>query len=120
MSIYATEHQVNDQTIVIQIEMDEASKPDPYEDVRGPLDTARQVIHTARDVFGEGMQLAHNCAASVVNSINQMPTKVRPTEFEVQFTVKLDSQVGAIIAKMGTEAQLQINMKWIHKETPHA
>jgi hypothetical protein len=84
--------------------------------VRGPLDAAKQVINTARDVFGEAMQLAHNCAASVVESISQMPAQIRPNEFEVQFAVKLNSEVGAVIAKLGSEAQLQINMKWTYKE----
>ena len=117
MPIYATQHQDNNETVLIQIEMDEVSVASPYENMRGPKESARQVIEISRDVFGEGLQLAHNCAAAVVNSISQMSEKVRPNEFEVQFAVKLTSEVGAVIAKLSSEAQLQINMKWINKES---
>lgn len=116
MPVYATQHQVNDQVVLIQIEMDEVPAPSPYGDVRGSREAAKRVISATRDVFGDGMQLARDCAASVVESIRQMPAQVRPNEFEVQFAVKLDSEVGAVIAKMGAEAQLQINMKWTYKE----
>ncbi len=40
----------------------------------------------------------------------------RPSEFEVQLAIKLDSQVGAILAKASAEAQLQVTMKWVKSE----
>ena len=117
MPIYATEHKIDNEVILIQIEMDEAPPPNPYGNVRGAEDLTKKVVQTARDVFGDGMKLAHDCAVSVVHTIRQMPDNVRPNEFEVQFAVKLNSEVGAVIAKMSTEAQLQISMKWTHKES---
>ena len=115
MSIYVIDHPVGDQNITIQVEMDE-SLPLGRPDARGMSEVTEKVLTATRDVFGDALQLAHNCAVGMVQSLKQMSQEVRPNEFEVKFCVKLSSEVGAVITKMGGEAQLEISMKWVHKE----
>jgi hypothetical protein len=115
MQIVKNEEIIDDQVVTIYIEVDQVAqaKGGYYEDLRGPAD---QVVTAARDLFGDGLRLAHNCAGRVVKSIKEMPDVIRPDEFQVQLAIRLDSQVGAVLAKMGAEAQMRVSMKWERKE----
>ena len=107
MAIYKTEQEVNGEQIIIHIEMDDISESDD-----GLEGISSRLLETTRDVFGDGMKLARNCAVRVVEEVQEMTTDICPDEFEIQLAVKLDSQVGAVLVKMGAEAQMQIAMKW--------
>jgi hypothetical protein len=41
-----------------------------------------------------------------------MDEATRPEELEVKIAIKLDSEVGAVIAKASTGAQIEVTMKW--------
>ena len=100
--------------VIIYIEVDtlpQAVSP-YYNDVRGE---GNAVIDAANDVFGKGMTLIRTCAEQVVSAVQKFDKSARPTEFEVQLAIKLDSSVGAILAKASAEAQLQVTMKWTKK-----
>jgi hypothetical protein len=73
---------------------------------------AARVVAAARDVFGEAMKLTRSCAKRVVESVKQMDEATRPEELEVKIAIKLDSEVGAVIAKASTGAQIEVTMKW--------
>lgn len=108
MPIYENTQTINDQKITIAIEVDKLPRPSgPYEDLRDGYG-----LQKARDLFGDGLELAQNCATRVVNSIKEIGGAAKPDEFELQFAIKLDTEVGAIIAKSRTEAQLQVTMTW--------
>lgn len=104
------------ETTIIYIEVDEtgaAELSNPYEDLRG---AGHQVVDAARDVFGSGMELIHTCAEQVFHTIDKVPNAARPTEFQIQLSIKLDAAVGAILAKTAAEAQLLVTMTWTKKE----
>ncbi|MCP4106746.1 MAG: hypothetical protein GY749_14610 [Desulfobacteraceae bacterium] len=101
----------------IDVEKEPEKSSDYYKKkgMRGP--SADKVIKVAHDLFGDGLQLAHNCASRVVNSIKDMDDSIKPNEFELKLAIKLDTEAGVpVIVKMGTEAQMQVSMKWVHKE----
>ncbi len=103
---------VDGEELILYIEVDEMSEAiTPYDDLRGDS----RVIGAARDLFGAGLELARNCAVHVVDSIKKMGAEIKPEEFQVQLSIKLDSEVGAIIAKTSAGAQLQVTMKWVNK-----
>src|SRR5450759_1683171 len=81
------------ETVTIYIEVDEAQVLNPYVDVRGE---GIRVVEAAKDVFGCGMTLVRTCAEQIVRAVQQVDQVARPTEFEVELAIKLDSQVGAI------------------------
>jgi hypothetical protein len=115
MPIVQSTHQVNGEQIKINIEMDRApaalgaAPQDPYGATRAVTD---KVLESAHDYFSDGMLLARTCAASVVESLGQLGEKVRPQEFEVKLAIKLDAEAGAVLAKVGAEAQLEVTLKW--------
>lgn len=120
MLVIQNTQKVNGQEVTIYITVDDVPQTQSiYEDLREsiPERVARKVIKVAHDVFGEGLQLASNCAVRVVESIRDMDEAVRPDEYEVQFGIQLSGEGGASIVKAATEAQLQVSMKWVKKES---
>jgi len=108
--IVETKHEINGQKVEINIEMDAApSAKTPYGATRGAKET---VVESARDYFADGMALARHCAAGMVESMQALGAAVRPDEVELQLAIKLDAQAGAVLTKLGAEAQLQVKLKW--------
>jgi Trypsin-co-occurring domain 1 len=101
----------NEFSILIEVD-DESLQEGPYEGLRGGKE---QILNFTKDRLGEGLALTRNCAARVVESLEGMGEDICPDEFQLQFSIKLDAAVGAVIAQTTLGAQLQINMKWTRK-----
>ncbi len=112
MPIYENTQNVDGQEITIAIEVDEPIDTSPYRDLRD----GSKGMDMARDLFGNGMDLAKDCATRAVKNLKEMNEDAKPDEFQLQFSIKLEAQAGAIIAKTSTEAQLQVTMTWKAKE----
>jgi hypothetical protein len=112
--------EIDGEQLDIYIEVDEVPKVSDsetvYQDVRESL--AKKAVKAVGNVFGDGLALSRKCAEEVIRSINQMDEEVKPNEFEVQLAIKLNSEVGAALTKLGGEAQMQVTMKWTLKEKP--
>lgn len=50
---------------------------------------------------------------SVKEKVNSMTD--RADEVEVKFSVKLNAEVGAVLTKVGGEANYEITLKWVNK-----
>jgi hypothetical protein len=99
--------QKDGQQVEIYIEVEEAAGAgDDF------LDNSHRVINTAREMFASGMNLIQTCAEQVWETIERVEQNMRPSECEVQLSIKLDTQVGAILVNTGAEAQLQVTLKW--------
>jgi glycine/serine hydroxymethyltransferase len=111
MPIIEVKDTVNGEEVSIYIEVDNLPiAKSPYEDVRSGEST--KVVTAAADVFGEAMKLTRSFAKRVVDNVKQMEETIRPEEFEVKLGIKLDSEIGAVIAKASTGAQIEVVMKW--------
>ena len=107
--VASTTESVANEEILIRIEVDTVPQiTSPYGDTLDAADTLQKV----GDLFGQGLALVKNCARSTVSAIQSIEKSALPDEFELQLAVKLDSEVGAVIAKAGAEAQLRVTMKW--------
>ncbi len=96
----------------IQVEVD--GVPDSggavYREARGGA--GRRVIRATHDLFGEGLALARACAARVAGTLDEIARESGPDELTLQLAIKLDSEVGAVVAKASAGAQLQVTIKW--------
>jgi len=96
--------------VAIYIEVESVPAPERYyEDGRGPGST---VLESAKQIFGSSMDLIRTCAEQVMTAVQKVDQVMRPTELELQLSIKLDSEVGAVLAKASGEAQLQVTLKW--------
>jgi len=59
------------------------------------------------------MNTIHNMARRVTATVEALAT--RPSQVEVAFGLKLDTEAGALIAKVGAEASLNVKLTWEHK-----
>lgn len=97
------------QQVTVYIEVDEAKVPhSPYGETRGPGFQGKDV----KDALEKAMELVRTCAEQVAGTVQKIPEKMRPAGCEVLFAIKFDTEVGAMIAKVSTEAQLQVTLKW--------
>jgi hypothetical protein len=117
MSIVQSTHEVKGQKVKINIELDKVVVTEsPYGPTRG-ISSAEKVVEAARDYFGEAVELAKNCASSLAANLQSLGKTSRPNEIQVQLAIKIDAEAGAVLTKLGAEAQLQVTMKWTAKET---
>lgn len=109
------------QEVTIYIEVDE-KKASILSDSKGttrsydPYTDTRSLPKQVQTAFESATELIHTCAERIAHSIQTVPPQIRPKECEVQFAVKVDAELGAILAKSSMEAQLQVTLKWVDKE----
>ncbi|WP_428952349.1 CU044_2847 family protein [Streptomyces sp. cg35] len=99
----------------LYIEVDEVTPEDGLDSVYGGLtrgNPAARVMEIAHDVYDEGLDLARRCAAQAATKLAELGQGVRPDEVELQLAIKLDATLGAVLAKSGAEAQLQVTFRW--------
>ncbi len=99
------------QDVVVYIEVDEKRTPamagsTPHGNIPGAPGASTQ------EAFKKTMELIHVCAEQIANSVHTIPEKVRPQEFSMEFAVKLDTELNAIIARSSIEAQFQVTLTW--------
>jgi hypothetical protein len=75
-------------------------------------DPAQRVIAIARDVYGDGLDLARRCAEQAAARFDTLAAATAPAEIEVQLAIKLDASLGAGLVQTGAEAQLQVTFRW--------
>jgi hypothetical protein len=116
MPIVRSIEKVGDETVDIFVEVDNVPQGQDG-DIWGVRRAGgvEKVVASAGEVFGSGLNLAKRCAAQVVTTIEGMDKDIRPKEFQVQLAIKLDSEVGAVLAKASAGAQLQVTMKWVRE-----
>ena len=77
---------------------------------------AERVVTAAKDLLGEGVELARACAARFSSGLAQLPDGVTaPDEVELQLGITLDTELGALLAKATAGAQLQVTLTWRQK-----
>jgi hypothetical protein len=115
MPIVKSTEVLNGESIAILVEVDHPPvQPGVYGNVRGG---AEKVIEGAQDVFEKGLELARTCASQTLENIRKIQEDHRPDEFQIQLSIKLDAEVGAILTKASAGAQLQVTMTWKQPES---
>ncbi|MEN3281417.1 MAG: hypothetical protein V7607_2557 [Solirubrobacteraceae bacterium] len=129
MAIVGSKQAVNGHEVMVLVEVDElpeavggwAADRDSPPDGAWPetrSQRAERVMDAARDVFGDGLALARDCAIRTVDSLEHTAENVRPDEFELSLAIKLDAEVGAVLAKATAGAQMQVSMRWSRHRKP--
>jgi hypothetical protein len=96
--------------ILVEVEGEPASDLGYSSDHRG--DRLDKIRCSAENLFSDGIALIETCAQAVVDQVSELGEAARPDELTVQFAIKLDSEVGAVIARASGSAQLQVSLKW--------
>jgi hypothetical protein len=70
----------------------------------------RSVVEQVGSSFEQAMDRVRDAATAALTAFQQMAT--RPDEVELEFGVKLDAEVGAVIARTHVEGQLTVRLTW--------
>src|SRR5437867_9727889 len=68
------------------------------------------IIETANQKFGEALDVVQPVANTLIARLTNLAQ--RPDEVEVEFGIKLSTEVGAIIAKTEAEGTLKVTLTW--------
>ncbi|WNZ46132.1 CU044_2847 family protein [Leptolyngbya boryana CZ1] len=110
MPIVKSVSTVEGEEVTLLVEVDTLPAEDsPYDDTRAG---GVEIPEAARDLFADGLHLARTCAKQAVEGMNKLDQTFRPEEFEVKLAIKLDSEMGAFLAKVSAGAQMEVTMKW--------
>ena len=102
---------IDGQEVGIYIEVDKLpSEESSYGDTRGGEGVS--IPEGAQGMFEQGLELSRHCAQQAVEGMQKLDHAFRPEEFEIKLAIKLDSEVGAILAKVSAGAQMEVTMKW--------
>ena len=63
------------------------------------------------------MDTIHQMARRVMSTVNALHIAERPSGVEVEFSLKLDAEVGAIVAQAKSEAGFNVKLAW-EREKP--
>lgn len=91
---------------IIRIEVEPVTPPTGVVPAARPEELAAK----AREVFEEAMDTIRITATSLVKTVQEMADL--PDQVKVRFGVKIDAEVGAMIAKAGMEAHYLVTLIW--------
>jgi hypothetical protein len=112
--VVRTEEIVGDQKVPVLIEVDEVPRSTDLDEIYGPHrgEKAEKVLNAAGGLFNDGLRLARSCAVEAVQAMDEAAEAAKPQELQIQLAIKLDAEVGAVLAKSSAGAQLQVTMTW--------
>ncbi|MEU6534447.1 CU044_2847 family protein [Streptomyces sp. NPDC047000] len=100
----------------IYVEVDTGSAEDGLDGVFDGIGTrgnpAARVLDATRHVYEDGLELARRCATRAAIRLGDLGEGLKPDEVELQLSIKFDAELGAVLAKSGAEAQLQVTFRW--------
>lgn len=69
-----------------------------------------RVLQEARDTFEQAVAGVRDAASSALAQFTSMTRA--PDEVELKFGLKLDAEVGAVIARTGVQGQFEVKLRW--------
>ena len=72
--------------------------------------SSTRVLQEARATFEQAVASVRDAAASALAQFTSMTRA--PDEVELKFGLKLDAEVGAVIARTGVQGQFEVKLKW--------
>ena len=79
----------------------------PYED---RVSRGQDIVNQVGLSFDRALGGVRDAAEAALGQFQQMTR--RPDELEITFGVKLDAEVGAVIAKTGVGGQIEVKLTW--------
>ena len=102
--------QVEDDDEVILVEFEDESG------LRSVSNDPEELLDKSKMAIERSMETIQGMAKKAVRTIQGIPISERPSKVEFQFGIKMNGEVGAVVAKVGAEAAITVTMTWEHKD----
>lgn len=73
-----------------------------------------EIISNTRNAFEQVKDTITAIATSMIGTVRKMDKAIAPDEFNLEFSIKFNAEGNAVLAKIGTEANLQVSMSYKH------
>lgn len=98
---------------IIKVEVDPPTKSGEVQAA-----TADEIAQRVRNSFDQALSIIQVSAERIISTINKLSET--PSECEVEFGIKIDGEVGAVVARVHTGAHYVVKLKWKQSEERHA
>lgn len=86
----------------------------PAAGVRSVSLSPKDAIEKSQEAVDHALKTMRRMAKKTMKAINAIPVSEKPNTISVSFGLKLTAEGGAIIAKAGVEAGINVTMTWQH------
>lgn len=101
-----TTTQIEDEDDVILVEFA------PAAGVRSVSLSPQDLAGKSQEAIDEALKSMRRMAKKSVKAIRQIPVTERPSTISISFGLKLTAEGGALVAKAGVEAAINVTMTW--------
>ena len=101
--------EVQDDEDVILVEFENESG------LRSVSNDPDELLNKSTMAIERSMKTVQSMAKKAIKAIKAIPISERPSTVEFQFGIKMNGEVGAVVAKVGAEAAITVTMTWEHK-----
>jgi len=84
----------------------------PVAGVRSVSLTPKDTAEKSKEAIDDALKTMRKMAKKSVKAIREIPVTERPNTISVSFGLKLSAEGGAVIAKAGVEAAINVTMTW--------
>ena len=103
-----TQIEADDEVILVELT--------PVAGVRSVSVSTTDMLEKSKEAIDHAMKSMQGMAKKTVRAIKKIPISERPHTVEVSFGLKLTAEGGALVAKAGVEAAINVTMTWNRKE----
>ncbi len=101
---------------IIRIEVEDASKPSTgFARQSSPTNVSGEA---AEDAYEQTLQTIKGCANGVIDTLQNLETL--PSAASIDFAIKIDAEVGSMIAKSRDDGQFRVSLSWKQPESQKA
>jgi hypothetical protein len=105
-----TTMQIEDDDEIILVDLQ------PVPGIRTVSADPKNIAEKSKEAIDHAMKSMRGMAKRTVKSIKEIPVSERPHTVSVSFGLKLTAEGGALVAKAGVEAAINVTMTWNRKE----
>ena len=86
----------------------------PVPGVRSVSLSPKDAIEKSQEAIEDALKKMRGMAKKTVRAIKEIPVSERPGTIAISFGLKLTAEGGAVLAKAGVEAGINVTMTWTH------
>lgn len=75
-----------------------------------PVSTEKRIIKETRDYLEKVLGQIKCFSNSIANSVRNLD--LEPDEFQIEFAIKFENELGAVISSISTESGIKVTLKW--------
>lgn len=74
-----------------------------------------ELLTKSQMAIERSMKTVKSMAKKAIKTIQEIPVSERPSTVQFEFGIKFNGETGALVAKVGAEAAINVTMTWEHK-----